>query len=71
MAQDRKITPVLCVGESAEQRSANEVEYVLRSQLEVLRANKNVPSDNTGSNLIIAYEPVWVGRELYQHYSKS
>lgn len=59
MAQDHKMTPVLCVGESAEQRNANDVENVLRSQLEVLKTKKNVPSDIDSSNLIIAYEPVW------------
>lgn len=59
MAQDHKMTPVLCVGENAEQRSANEVEDVLRSQLEVLKVIKNVISTDNSANLIIAYEPVW------------
>ena len=59
MALDSKMTPVLCVGESAEQRSANDVEGVLRSQLEVLKAVKDVSLKNDSEDLIIAYEPVW------------
>ena len=59
LAQEHEMTPILCVGESAEQRAANLVEDVLKSQLEVLAGLKNSSSESNNENLIIAYEPVW------------
>ena len=59
LAQEHEITPILCVGESAEHRTANLVEDVLKSQLEVLADLKNSSSESNNENLIIAYEPVW------------
>ena len=59
LAQEHEMTPILCVGESAEQRAANLVEDVLKSQLEVLAGLKNSSSKSNNENLIIAYEPVW------------
>ena len=59
LAQEHEITPILCVGESAEHRTANLVEDVLKSQLEVLAGLKNSSSESNNENLIIAYEPVW------------
>jgi len=47
------ITPVLCIGETLEQREAGEVEQVIKSQLE--KGCDNVKPDA----LVIAYEPVW------------
>jgi triosephosphate isomerase len=50
------LQPILCVGESDEQREANETEDVLRRQLE---------ADLTGvdtavlAEVVIAYEPIW------------
>ncbi|MBD2187899.1 triose-phosphate isomerase [Pseudanabaena mucicola] len=52
-AQSHGITPILCVGESKQQRDANETEAWIFSQL---------ASDLAGvdqNNLIIAYEPIW------------
>ena len=52
-AQANGITPILCVGESKQQRDANETETWIFSQL----ANALVNVDQ--NNLIIAYEPIW------------
>ncbi|MFN7357403.1 MAG: triose-phosphate isomerase, partial [Pseudanabaena sp.] len=45
--------PILCVGESKQQRDANETESWIFSQL----ASDLVDVDQ--NNLIIAYEPIW------------
>lgn len=47
------ITPILCVGETKQQRDANETEAVITSQ--VTRALADVNQ----YNLVIAYEPIW------------
>lgn len=44
------ITPILCIGESKEERENNTYKEVLKEELSIL--------DNT-SNVIIAYEPIW------------
>jgi len=59
LVQEHEMTPILCVGESAEHRTANLVEDVLKSQLEVLADLKNSSSESNNENLIVAYEPVW------------
>lgn len=52
-AQEIGITPILCVGETKQQRDANETENLIKSQLK----NGLVGVDQ--ANLIIAYEPIW------------
>ncbi|MDX2255947.1 MAG: triose-phosphate isomerase [Pseudanabaenaceae cyanobacterium bins.39] len=52
-AQSHGITPILCVGESKQQRDAQETETWIFSQL----AADLVGIDQ--NNLIIAYEPIW------------
>lgn len=52
-AQAYGITPILCVGESKQQRDTNETESWIFSQL----AADLVDVDQ--NNLIIAYEPIW------------
>ncbi|MDG3495655.1 MULTISPECIES: triose-phosphate isomerase [Pseudanabaena] len=52
-AQSCGLTPILCVGESKQQRDANETESWIFSQL----AADLVDIDQ--NNLIIAYEPIW------------
>jgi triosephosphate isomerase len=48
-----KITPVICIGETADERKSGLTKQVLKTQLlGALKGIKNVP-------LIIAYEPVW------------
>lgn len=52
-AQKFGLTPILCVGETKQQRDAGETEDVIISQLD---------QDLVGvdqSNLVIAYEPIW------------
>jgi triosephosphate isomerase (TIM) len=50
------MTPVLCVGESDEQRERNQTESVLEEQ--VLAALSGLAGEVVGS-LVLAYEPVW------------
>jgi triosephosphate isomerase (TIM) len=52
-AQKHGLTPILCVGETKQQRDAGETEALIRMQL-----NKDLVDINQ-SNLIIAYEPIW------------
>ena len=52
-AQNYGLTPILCVGESKQQRDAGETEALIASQIE---------QDLSGvdqTNLVIAYEPIW------------
>ena len=44
------LTVIACIGETMQEREAGETDSVLRRQLSVLHAHKN---------LVIAYEPVW------------
>lgn len=48
--------PILCVGETLEQREANETLAVVKKQIEGGLAN--VPADKA-TEVVIAYEPVW------------
>ena len=50
------ITPIVCCGETLEQREANQVEEVLGGQIRAAYAN--LPADQV-ANTIIAYEPIW------------
>lgn len=50
------ITPILCIGESLEERDNGETEKVIISQLEGCLCEVDISSE---SELIIAYEPVW------------
>lgn len=52
-AQKHGLTPILCVGETKAQRSANQTESVITNQIE-----KDLV-DVDQSQLIIAYEPIW------------
>ena len=48
--KENDITPILCIGESKEERDNNTYKEVLKEELSILDAN---------SNVIIAYEPIW------------
>jgi triosephosphate isomerase len=48
------LRPILCVGETLEQRQRGEAEAVVRRQLEGALAGIAAPG-----NLVVAYEPVW------------
>ncbi len=45
---------ILCIGESLEQRDDGSTLEVLAAQLK-----NSVPDGSTGTNLVIAYEPIW------------
>lgn len=47
------ITPIICVGETLEQREAGEAQVIVRQQVEAAVAGMDI------TRLIIAYEPVW------------
>jgi triosephosphate isomerase len=52
-AQSAGLTPILCVGETKQQRDAKETESIIFAQL----AQDLVDVDQ--KNLIVAYEPIW------------
>ena len=55
-ALEAGLLPILCVGETEEQRDAGETEMVLRSQVEADLAQ--VKAGRLGE-IVVAYEPVW------------
>ena len=55
-AVEHGLVPVLCVGETVEQRERGETEHVVLHQL---RAGLSSLSHEAVANVIIAYEPVW------------
>jgi triosephosphate isomerase (TIM) len=55
-ALEAGLRPIVCVGESAAQRDNNEVEAVLKRQLDL--GLKDV-SAKEAAEIVIAYEPVW------------
>lgn len=58
---ENKMIPILCIGETSEEKAANETKKSLTKQL--LNFLKDVTSDSA-RNVIIAYEPIWaVGKE--------
>lgn len=52
-AQKYGLTPILCVGETKQQRDAGETENIITTQL------KKDLVDVSQTNLVIAYEPIW------------
>lgn len=52
-AQKYGLTPILCVGETKQQRDVGEAEAVICDQLE------EALQDADQNNLVIAYEPIW------------
>ena len=48
------LTPIICVGETLEQREANKAEEIVGEQL-----TESCPSDVPPGGMVIAYEPVW------------
>jgi triosephosphate isomerase len=50
------LTPILCVGETLDQREAGETEAVIARQLQAVLALNGVATFDTA---VIAYEPVW------------
>ena len=56
MLLNEGITPVLCVGETKEERENNQVEEVIKKQ--ILEAIEGITPSNI-EKIIIAYEPIW------------
>ncbi len=56
VALDAGLTPVLCVGETEDERERGDTERKLRHQVQEDLAH--VPDDQLG-DLVIAYEPIW------------
>lgn len=48
------LKPIVCIGETLDQRKAGETLAILDDQIA-----KSLPEGATGSNTVIAYEPVW------------
>ncbi len=53
-AWDAGLVAILCIGESAEDREADNTLDIIAGQL-----SGSVPNGSTGDNLVVAYEPVW------------
>ncbi len=53
---DGRLTPVVCVGETLEERKAGRLEEVLLEQLEAFLL---VLQAHPGARVLLAYEPVW------------
>lgn len=51
-----EIVPILCIGETKEERGAGETKQVIHDQLTT--ALSNITSDDI-ENIVIAYEPIW------------
>ena len=49
-----QIIPILCIGESLEQKKKNKTEEILISQVQ-----KSITKQANMNNMIIAYEPIW------------
>jgi triosephosphate isomerase len=54
--QQQKLVPILCVGETLEERERSETELVVARQLDAVLA---VAGDGALAQAVIAYEPVW------------
>tara|TARA_Y100000590_G_scaffold295788_1_gene333397 strand:- start:189 stop:977 length:789 start_codon:yes stop_codon:yes gene_type:complete len=55
-AVSNNITPVVCIGETLEQREANETSNILQSQvIAALLHLKDLPAHD----MVLAYEPIW------------
>ena len=54
--QQQKLTPILCVGETLEEREKTETEHVVARQLDAVLA---VAGIGALTQAVVAYEPVW------------
>ena len=52
------LTPVFCIGETADQRAQSETSSVLERQLSVV-FNSDCFANLPGHDIIVAYEPIW------------
>ncbi len=66
-ALEAGLTPIVCVGETGEQRSADETETVLRHQVQ-----HGLSGIDQGAGLIVAYEPIWaIGTGVSAHGAQA
>ncbi|MGW8184745.1 MAG: triose-phosphate isomerase [Candidatus Moraniibacteriota bacterium] len=56
IALKNNLVPVVCVGETMEERAANEIKYIISAQL--AEGLKDIPRTKI-SQIVIAYEPIW------------
>lgn len=54
---ENSIKPILCVGETIEQREKEEQYKIVEEQ--VINCLKDVKEDDVKNNVVIAYEPIW------------
>lgn len=54
---EKDITPIICVGETLEEREAGKEFEVVETQ--VIECLKDIPEDKVKRNIVIAYEPIW------------
>lgn len=55
-AFENNLIPILCIGETKEEREANRVKEIIKK--DVIEAIQEIPSENL-ERIIIAYEPIW------------
>lgn len=55
-AKAHGLVPIVCVGETLEERKAGEAESVVRKQVDSALGDVSIPS---AEDLVVAYEPVW------------
>jgi triosephosphate isomerase len=53
-AQEALLVPIVCVGETKDEREAGKALAVVKKQL-----RGSIPEASTGATLVVAYEPVW------------
>ncbi len=53
---DAGLTPIVCIGETLEEREAEQTETVVMAQLDVVL---QALSDAEAARIVVAYEPVW------------
>ena len=54
---EKDLNPIICVGETLEQRNEEKMFDVVKSQ--VINALKDVTKEQMKRNVVIAYEPIW------------
>lgn len=55
-ALESGLLPIVCVGETLEEREAGKAEEIVKAQ--VIKAFKDIPN-NKISDIVVAYEPIW------------
>lgn len=53
-AQNAGLTPIICIGETLEEKEAGKTNTVVEEQLKA-----SLPENSNAENCVIAYEPVW------------